>query len=186
MIRNVTASSPELSVVISVREGEETIGRDVRRIADHLRGSGVAFEILAVNDGCRDNSLAVLQLLSTQVPQLRLCGGDASGKAFVRGTAEATGRLVALVEAGRGELPLSALTWAVSRLSRDKDGVVLRGRCIVGHRLTCLPAIVRAAGRGALFERTFERNARGLALEIVGLRPRSRGLLAPMFRFLAV
>jgi glycosyltransferase involved in cell wall biosynthesis len=185
MIRNVTAASPELSVVISVREGEETIGRDVRRIADHLRGAGLAFEILAVNDGCCDNSLAVLQLLATQIPELRLSGGDATGKAFVRGTAEASGRLVALVEAGRGELPLAALTWAVARLARDKDAVVLRGRCIVAHRLTCLPAIIRAVGRGALFERTFERSARGLALEIVGLRPRSHGLLAPVFRFLA-
>jgi hypothetical protein len=185
MIRNVTSASIELSVVIAVRKAEETIGRDVRKVAEHLRAARIPFEILAVNDACCDNSLAVLQLMTAQIPELRICGGDASGRAFVRGTAEATGRVVALLDSSRGEPALSALTWGLARLSRDQDAVVLRGRGIVAHRLVCLPAIVRASGRGALFERTFERNARGLNVEIVGLRPRSHGLLGPVFRFLA-
>src|SRR5215203_5789101 len=89
---------PLLSVVIAVREGEETVGRDVRRIADHLRATRVSFEILAVNDGCCDNSLAVLRLVAAQLPELRLLTGDASGRAFRRAMTEARGDLVALLE----------------------------------------------------------------------------------------
>src|SRR4051812_50192146 len=105
-----------LSVVIAVREAEETIGRDVRRIAEHLRAAGRPFEILAVNDGCCDNSLSVLRLVAAQVPEMRLCPGDSAGRAFIRGTAEAHGTAVALLDARFGSLPLGPLGWALSRL----------------------------------------------------------------------
>ena len=186
MNQSVKQPSPALSVVLAVREAEETIGRDVRQMAQHLRAAGVSFEILAVNDGCCDNSLAVLRLLTAQVPELRLCAGDARGRAFVRGAAEATGELVALVEPGDGCLPLATLSWAMSRLERSTDAIVFRGRCVIGRRLTSLPAVIRTRGRGDLFERSFERAALGLTVEFVGTRPRaSTGLLAPVLRFLA-
>jgi glycosyltransferase involved in cell wall biosynthesis len=184
MKRNVN-TSPSLSVVIAVREAEETIGRDVRQMAQHLRAAGVSFEILAVNDGCCDNSLAVLKLLATQVPELRLCAGDARGRAFIRGASEAHGQTIALVDAADGSLPLAALGWAMSRLDRN-DAIVFRGRCVLGRRLATLPAIVRARGRGDLFERSFERAAQSLTVDVVGTRTRPiSGLLAPVLRFLA-
>ena len=184
MKRNVR-TSPSLSVVIAVREAEETIGRDVRQMAQHLRAAGVSFEILAVNDGCCDNSLAVLKLVATQVPELRLCAGDARGRAFIRGASEAQGQTIALVDSAGGSLPLAALGWAMSRLDR-LDAIVFRGRCVLGRRLATLPAIIRARGRGDLFERSFERAAQSLTVDVVGTRPRPvTGLLAPVLRFLA-
>jgi hypothetical protein len=94
---------------------------------------------------------------------------------------------VVLLEADRGSLPRAALGWALSRLGRSRDAIVFRGRCVVGRRLVCLPALVRARGRGDLFERSFERAAQSLTLEVVGTRPRATatGLLAPVLRFLA-
>jgi glycosyltransferase involved in cell wall biosynthesis len=184
-MKRAVKTSPSLSVVIAVREAEETIGRDVRQMAQHLRAAGVSFEILAVNDGCCDNSLAVLRLLADQIPELRLCAGDARGRAFTRGASEAQGHTVALVDAADGSLPLAALGWAMSRLDR-RDAVVFRGRCVLGRRLATLPAIVRARGRGDLFERSFERAAQSLTVDVVGHRPRAvTGLLAPVLRFLA-
>jgi glycosyltransferase involved in cell wall biosynthesis len=184
MQRNVK-SSPSLSVVIAVREAEETIGRDVRQMAQHLRAAGVPFEILAVNDGCCDNSLAVLKLVTAQVPELRLCAGDSRGRAFIRGASEAQGQIVALVDSADGSLPLAALGWALSRLDH-RDAVVFRGRCVLGRRLATLSAIVRARGRGDLFERSFERAAQNLTVDVVGTRARAvTGLLAPVLRFLA-
>ena len=185
MKQKVNRSSPLLSVVIAVREAEETIGRDVRQMAQHLRAAGVSFEILAVNDGCCDNSLAVLRLLATQVPELRLCVGDARGRAFIRGASEAQGQTIALVDSQDGSLPLAALGWALSRLDH-KDAVVFRGRCVVGRRLPTLPAIIKSRGRGDLFERSFERAAQSLTVDVVGTRARpAGGLLAPVLRFLA-
>jgi glycosyltransferase involved in cell wall biosynthesis len=189
MPRAVSQTSVALSVVISVREAEETIGRDVRRIADELRAAGVAFEVLAVNDGCRDNSFSVLRLVAAWVPELRLLPGDAAGRAFLRGAAEARGETVALLDARRGGLPVTPIAGVMARLACGVDAVVLRGRCILGRRLPCLPVIVDSRGHGDLYERSFERNARGLVVEIVGVRPRLTGFLAPLlspvFRLLA-
>jgi glycosyltransferase involved in cell wall biosynthesis len=186
MKRNVNETSVALSVVVAVREAEETIGRDVRRIADHLRAAGVSFEVLAVNDGCCDNSLAILQLLAAQVPELRLCPGNACGRAFIRGAAEARGEAVALLDGAARELPLASFGWALARLGRGADAVVFRGRYVLARRLACLAAIVRSGGRGDAFQRSFERNAHRLEVEVVGSRPRRVGLLSPVLRFLAV
>jgi len=168
MQRNVNETSVDFSVVIAVREAEETIGRDVRRIAADLREAGVSFEVLAVNDGCRDNSFSVLRLIAASVPELRLCAGDVSGRPFIRGAAEAHGEAIALLQAGGAGLPLAPLSWALARLRRGADAIVFRGRCILARRLVCLPVIIRAAGRGELFERNFERNARPVRAEIAG------------------
>ena len=186
MKRNVNETSVEFSVVIAVREAEETIGRDVRRIAGHLREAGVSFEVLAVNDGCRDNSFAVLRLIAASVPELRLCTGDTSGRPFIRGAAEAHGEMVAMLDTRGAGLPLAPLSWALARLRRGADAIVFRGRCILARRLVCLPAIIRAAGRGDVFERSFECNASGLRIDIMGTRPRRVGLFAPVLRLLAV
>jgi glycosyltransferase involved in cell wall biosynthesis len=179
-------TSIALSVILAVREAEETIGRDVRQIAQHLRAAGVSFEIVAVNDGCCDNSLAVLRLLGAQLPELRICAGDARGRAFLRGASEARGEVVALVESDGGSLPLATLGWALSRLERTADAIVFRGRCTLVRRLTGLQPLVRTRGRGDLFQRSFERTAHGLTVDVVGTRSRTGGgLLAPVLRFLA-
>jgi hypothetical protein len=176
---------PELSVVLTVRDTEETIGRDVRRIAEHLRASGRSFEILALNDGCRDNSMGVLRLLAADVPELHLGLKNVAGNGFVRGAAEARGEWVLLVDA-RAPVPLAALGWALGRLQAGTDAVILRGRCIVAHRLRCLSALIRAVGRGESFETSFERHATGLSVQIIGtLTRRHIGLLEPVLRFLA-
>lgn len=180
-------TQPELSVIIAVRDVEEVIGRDVRRIAAHLRAQGAAFEIVAVNDGCRDNSLTLLRLVANGIPELRLCLADASRRAFARGLVEARGRVLVLFDAREGSLPFGALAWALSRVRAGRCAVVLRGRCIVAHRETCLRALLGARGRGQQYERAFERSAASLPMEIFGSRNARRlpRLLAPVFRFLA-
>lgn len=60
-----------LSVVIPVYNSEESLKELVTRISTELRGSG-AFEIIAVNDGSRDNSLQVLSSLTKTIPELRV------------------------------------------------------------------------------------------------------------------
>jgi hypothetical protein len=176
---------PDVSVVLAVGNAEEFIGKAARRVGEHLRGLGQPFELVAVNDGSWDTSFAVLQLLSHELPELRLLTRDASDRAFIRGTAEARGTHVVLMEAEQALGSLAPLGWALSRLTRDREAVVLRGRWIAARRLPALPVIARARGRAPGFERAFEREGRDLALEIVGSARRpSGGLLAPVLRFL--
>jgi hypothetical protein len=198
--QGVPEVTPDISLVLAVGNFEDAIGREVRRIANHLQSQQVAFEIVAVNDGCHDNSLALLRLLAGEVPQLRLCAADAAGRSFMRGAAEARAKVIAFSSAdGPPGFPLSVLGWACSRLApTGPRAVVLRGRCIVADRIACLAAIAAARGRGATLERRFERACEPLPIEIVGARrsgpspgtARSslvdRALLAPLRRFLAV
>jgi hypothetical protein len=181
-----TYSEPELSAVIAVGNHEETIGHQIRSLATHLSSLGRPFEIVAVNAGSNDNSLSIATLLVGPIPELRVLGRDAGGRAFLRGSSEARGDVVVLLDAGK-PAPLAPLAWALSRIRGGRDAVVLRGRYVVARRLKALPIIVRASGPGLLFEPVFERRAQELGVDIVGSRPRRPMplLLRPVLRFLA-
>jgi hypothetical protein len=178
--------SPEISVVIAVGDQEETIGHLIRNVASHLSSLGRSHEILIVNAGCSDNSLSIASVVATTTPGIEVLGRDSRGRAFLRGTSEARGGVVVLMDASK-PASLAPLAWALSRIAAGRDGVVLRGRYVIARRLAVLPVIVRAAGPGVLFEAVFERRAQELGIDIVGSRPRRPVplLLRPVLRFLA-
>ena len=177
---------PEVSVVLAVRNVEDAVAAEVRRIVLHMRQLGRPFEVVAVNAGSWDTSFKVLRLLAADVPELRLMEKDLTGRAFVRGAAESLGRAVVLIDADRAPSALAPLGWSLSRLAAGKEAVVVRGRFIVARRLPALPAIARSRGRGDAFERSFEREGNDLALEVVGkVRKAPNGLFAPVWRLLA-
>src|SRR5262245_17016203 len=91
--------APDFSVVLAVQDAEDRVAGDVRRLREYLLALDMSFEILAVNDGSRDNSFALLGLLAQEVPELRVLAADCSGRAFVRGAAEARGSTLLLAEA---------------------------------------------------------------------------------------
>ena len=183
-------TQPELSVVIAVGDQEDSIGHLIRNVAAHLSSLGRTFEILIVNAGCSDNSLSIASVLagggSGKIPQIEVLARDSGGRAFLRGTSEARGDVIVLLDASK-PASLAPLAWALSRIAAGRDAVVLRGRYIVARRLAVLPVIVRAAGPGVLFEAVFERRAQELGIDIVGSRPRRPVplLLRPVLRFLA-
>ena len=183
------AIAPEVSVVLAVRNVEDSVGGAVKRVVQHLRGLNVPFEILAVNDGSWDTSLAVLRLLAAEIPELRLIEQDLASRAFVRGAAEARGATVVLMDASQIPSSLAPIGWSLSRLAHGIEAVVVRGRYVAARRLPALPAIARSRGRTDLFERAFEREARDLRCEVVGTARRpstaTGRLLAPVWRLLA-
>jgi glycosyltransferase involved in cell wall biosynthesis len=181
----VTAE-PEISVILAVGDAEDKVGHQIQRVASHLRRLGLAFEILAVNDGCSDNSLSIATLLAASVPELRVLSRNVAGRAFLRGTSEARAAVVVLLEASR-TVSFAPLGWALARLAVGREAVILRGRYIVARRLMALPVIVRASGPGLLFEPIFERRAQELGIDVVGSRPKQPTplLLRPVLRFLA-
>jgi hypothetical protein len=181
-------TAPLLSVIVAVRDVEDSVGRDVRVLAAHLRQRGLRFEILAYSDGSRDTSLALLRFLRAEIPELTILGGARTGRALRRAVVEARGEAVLLWEADRGApVPHAVLGWALSRLVR-RAAVVVRGRFLLAHRLRALPVLLHVTGRGDDYEIRFERQAcrLGLDLEIVGQRRPRRGLLSPVLRILSV
>ena len=63
--------TPELSVVVPVFDEQDNVAPLVREIVAALRGR-VPFEILFVDDHSRDGTLAALQALRADVPELRV------------------------------------------------------------------------------------------------------------------
>jgi len=179
-------AEPSISVVIAVGDHEDSIGHAIRTVAAHLGRLGRSFEILAVNAGSSDNSFSIINILVRSIPELRVLGRGSAGRPFLRGSSEARGEVVVLLDAGRS-ISLAPLGWALSRIAAGRDAVVLRGRYVVARRLSALPIIVRASGPGLLFEAVFERRAQELGIDVVGSRPRRQTpfLLRPVLRFLA-
>jgi len=174
-------------VILAVGDDEDVIGFRVRALCDHLRSKALPFEVVAVNAASRDNSFAVLSLVAQQEPALRLLPKPAEGKAYLRGASEARGQFLVLTEAA-APLSLAPLGWALGRLEKGRDAILVRGRCVVARRLPVLPVLVHAPGPGPFFERFFSRFGEGLGLVIVGSRPKaapSAGLLRPLLRLLA-
>src|SRR5690242_21916555 len=88
---------PEISVVLAVGNDEDRVGHQIRSVASHLGRLGLAFEIVAVNDGSTDNSLSIATLLAATVPELRVLARNVAGRAFLRGASEARGGVVVLL-----------------------------------------------------------------------------------------
>jgi glycosyltransferase involved in cell wall biosynthesis len=188
-VSSPAASNPEISVVMAVRDGEDRIGYQVKEVASHLRSLGRTFEVIAVNDGSRDNSLPILELLAARLPELRIVRADAAGRAYQRGAVEARGSILLLF--GQAErIALAPLGWALARIAAGRDAVMLRGRYVVGRTLAVVPVIARVRGPSPLFERLFERRAQHLRIDVVGSRSPVQSatarLLDPVLRFLTV
>ena len=63
----------ELSIVIAVYNEEEVLAELERRLTAALRAIGKSYEIILVDDGSRDNSLAILLELGTAIRSIFAC-----------------------------------------------------------------------------------------------------------------
>src|SRR5579864_8980728 len=65
-------AGPVYTVVAPVKDEEETIPHFYRRIVEVMEGLGEPFELLLINDGSIDGSLAVMRDLAACDPRLRI------------------------------------------------------------------------------------------------------------------
>ena len=63
-------SSLDLSVVVPIYNEEESLPELVEQLLKALRPTGERFELVVVNDGSADNTAAVLEQISEEVPEL--------------------------------------------------------------------------------------------------------------------
>ena len=67
-----TDGTIDISVIIPIYNEEQSIPQLVERLFPIMRGLGHSFEVVAVNDGSRDRSLALLLEHAKQNPELRV------------------------------------------------------------------------------------------------------------------
>ena len=92
----------KLSVVLPVRDGQDRIANEVRRVLDAVSDlTTAAVEIVVVDDGSRDDTVEVLDDLRREYPQVRVArhrrplGMEAAGQT---GLERATGELIFIQE----------------------------------------------------------------------------------------
>jgi glycosyltransferase involved in cell wall biosynthesis len=95
-------SSTQLSVVITCFFEEQTIGEFHARLARALEGLGRSHEIIFVNDGSTDGTLARLEEIFERDPHVAvlvdLMRNSGQGAAITAGCAEARGRHIVLLD----------------------------------------------------------------------------------------
>jgi len=131
----------DISVILPFGDDEEFVGIAVRRTAEHLRGLGLSFEILAIDEDSGDNSHAVLALLRGEVPELRVTHASARGRGIDVGAGRAQGTLIVVATPDVASASLDGVGDACRRLlAGDGDAEVALTRYTVAHRVRALTA----------------------------------------------
>lgn len=161
----------DVSVILPFGDDEERVGIAVRRTAEHLRGIGVSFEILAIDEDSGDNSHAVLALLRAELPELRVTHAPGRGRGVDVGAARAQGTLLLISTPDVAAASLDGAGEACRRLlAGDGDAEVAIGRYTVAHRLRALSVFTSVRLLGAAMHRRIVKRlqVRALSIRIVG------------------
>ena len=161
----------DVSVILPFGDDEEFVGNAVIRTAQHLRQLGLAFEILAVDEDSGDNSHAVLALLRSEVPELRVTHASGRGRGVEAGAARAQGTLLVVAAPHVAAASLDGIGEGCRRLlASDGDAEVALTRYTITHRMKALPALRGARLLGpALHRRLAKRlQLRGLRVLVAG------------------
>jgi len=144
----------DVSVVLPFGDDEEAVGIAVRRTAEHLRGLGLSFEILAIDEDSGDNSHAVLALLRAEVPELRVTHAPGRGRGVEVGANRAQGSLLLVATPEVASASLDGAGDACRRLlAGEGDAEVALTRYTVAHRVRSLAAFRSARLVGAAMHR---------------------------------
>lgn len=139
-------AEPELSIVIPAFNEAARIGERLRRIRDHLRGRGLAAEIVVVDDGSTDGTADVVRGLGEQLglaPRVLACEHRGKGHAVRVGMTAARGRAVLMTDADLST-PIDELDRFLPYL-RDGAHVVIGSRKMDGAVLEVRQPVLREA-----------------------------------------
>jgi hypothetical protein len=173
LLTDAMSESPrfDVSVILPFGDDEEAIGIAVKRTAEHLRGLGIHFEILAIDEDSGDNSHAVLALLRAEVPELRVTHAPGRGRGVDVGAARAQGTLLLVSTPDVASGTLDGAGDACRRLlAGEGDAEVALTRFTVAHRIRAMVAFRGARLVGAAMHRRLAKRLqlRNLALRISG------------------
>jgi len=159
----------KISVVLPIYDEEETLPLLFARLLPVLRTLGCPFEVLAVNDGSKDDSLAVLRALSAEISELRVID-------FRRNYGQ-TAALMAGFDYARGEVIITL----DADLQNDPDDIpAIIAKINEGYDVV---SGWRADRKDAALSRNLpSRMANGLISRISGVRLRDYGCTLKAYR----
>lgn len=141
----------DLSLLIASRDLEAdlpTLVKQLLAVAQVARAPGreageLAFEILALDERSRDNSLSVLAMLQTQIAQLAVFDDIAPGSAIREGVAKSRGQAVMIVDTC---LDTDYAVWACEAVLGGQAAAIVPGELLVIERDLADRALRRLSG----------------------------------------
>ncbi len=133
---------PDISVIVPMYNEQDIAGDTIRRITQTLLPSGKSFEIIPVNDGSTDNTLAVLDAAALADPRVRVVSywkNGGRGKALRYGFRASRGRYVATIDADLSYDPRYIMEMAKILDEESDIDVVLASPYMEGGRTEGVP-----------------------------------------------
>lgn len=138
-----------LSVIIPMFNEGVAIRENLRHLNEFLRRRNGDFEIIAVDDGSTDDTVAAVMSLTKELPVqlIQLPENFGKGAAVKRGVQAARGHIILFIDA---DLPydLNAILEAECKI-RDGVDLVIGDRTLAGSRMDTRPSLTRqVTGKG--------------------------------------
>lgn len=95
-------SQPDLSIVIPAYNEEARLPKSLDQIHAYLNATGIASEVIVVDDGSRDHTVQIVESKSAEWPALRVVknpGNHGKGYSVRHGMLEARGKIVLFTDA---------------------------------------------------------------------------------------
>lgn len=129
----VSTVRPHLSIILSLHDAEPYLARLVKNLVqmtDALEtedGEPLRFEILALDERSRDNTLAVLSLLAGRIDQLQAFQDIPPGTAIMRSSRLARGRTWLILDS---EIDIELARWATQEVMRGHRAAMVPGQIL--------------------------------------------------------
>jgi len=132
-----TTMSPRVSVVIPAYNEENAIVPTIEKVREVLGAAGIDYELVVVNDGSKDGTLAAAESTGVHVVNFPQNGGY--GRALKAGIAVTTAPLVAIIDAD-GTYPAEVLPKMIEMAAYNEMVVGDRGAAMKGVPMIRKPA----------------------------------------------
>ena len=121
------AREPYLSLIIPAYNEETRLGATLRTVTDYLKAQGYTWELLVVDDGSADASLALASAFADDHPDLpiRVIANPHRGKAYTvrTGVMQAHGKLIGFTDADLAT-PIDSLATTLPHFAAGSDVVI--------------------------------------------------------------
>lgn len=124
----------DLSVIIPAYNEQHRIERTLDQIARFLGSTGIPHEIVVVDDGSADDTVAVVQAAARRLPALRVietCPNRGKGHAVRVGMTEAAGAIRIMCDAD-GSMPADELPKLYGPIARGEVDIAIGSRYVAG------------------------------------------------------